>query len=145
MTTDTFTTTGDKPFDFWLINNSKDWAVIPAGTIKGFDEDLPIRLQVGNKGFGQKHIEFRHSHWLKKITKTVQEALATKLGQSGSIYTTEEDNKLKIMMRVSPDSLLVIRHVSNRQGNFFTVVSLYYKNERVDGDYVGRYESKFKC
>lgn len=145
MTTDTFTKTGDTPFDYWLINSNRDWAVIPAGTIEGFDEDLPIRLQVGDKGFGQKHIEFRHGHWLKKIKKTVQEALSTKLGQSGNIFTTEEDNKLKIMMRVSPDSLLIIRYVPNKQGNFFTVVSLYYKNERVDGDHVGRYESRFKC
>ncbi len=47
-------------------------------------------------------------------------------------------------MRVNPDSLLVLRYTENKAGNFLTVVSLYFKNERVDGENIGRYISSFK-
>ena len=140
----TYTGTGTHKFDFWEINGNRDWAVIPAGTMVNFDEDLPIRLQVGHRGFGQIHIEHRHGHWLKKIKKSLQEALSFKLSQPGTIYTTEENNKIKIMMRVNPDSLLVLRYTENKAGNFLTVVSLYFKNERVDGENIGRYIYSFK-
>ncbi len=139
-----FSKEGDDRFTFWTVNASKDWAIIPANTLKGFPEERPIRLQVGTKTWGQTHIEFRHSMWLKKIDKTVQEALFLKLAQSGSVYSTEDDNKIKIMMRIAPDSLLVLRLVNNKHGDFLTVVSLYYKNERVDGDALGRYKSTFQ-
>ncbi|GLS83258.1 hypothetical protein [Paraferrimonas haliotis] len=144
MPTDTFTVTGNNKYDYWLVNGRRDWAVIPSGTITGFDEDLPIRLQVGHAGFGQIHIEKRHRHWLRKINKSLQEVLALKLAQPGTIYSTEEDRKIKIAMRLSPDALLILRLTPHRYGNFLTVVSLYIRNGKLDGDILGRYCSSFK-
>ncbi|GAA6167065.1 hypothetical protein [Sessilibacter corallicola] len=136
---------GNKERDFWLINGQRDWATVPDGKINGFNGDLPIRLQVGNFGWGKKHIEKRHGHWLAKLGRTLAEVLHEKLGQPGQIYSTEENDKIKIMMRLSPDALLVLRHVRHREyGDFFTVVTLYKQTGHIDGESIGRYDSSFR-
>ena len=138
-----FSDEGDAPFDYVLLNNQRNWAVIPAGTFQGFDEELPIRLQVGNKFFGREHIIYRHSRWLAKHQKTVEEMLHTKLNHSGTVYTTDKEAKIKINMRISPDALVVLAHIKTKHDSFFSVISLYYKNEYIDGEDIGRYLPEF--
>jgi hypothetical protein len=138
-----FSQEGHGRHSYLLVNNSRDWAIIPAGTLKGFAQTLPIRLQVGTKAWGKLHIEFAHGNWLKKIGKTVEEALYTKLSQSGTVFTTESEDKIKIIMRLPPDAILVLRYTKHSEGDFFTVVTLYLKNNKVDGEAIGRYLSSF--
>lgn len=140
-----FSQTGSKKRDFWLIDGQKDWAIIPNGTINGFNQDLPVRLQVGDLSWGQKHIDNKHRHWLEKLNKSLADTLYLKLGQSGQIYSTEDDCKIKIMMYINPGALLVLRHVQDdKDGDFFTVVTLYKQNKRLDGESLGRYLYTFR-
>lgn len=132
-------------YDFWLLSQQKDWAVIPSGVVKGFDEDLPIRLQTGNVTWGKVHIERRHGHWLQRLDRSLFQLLYEKLGQPGQFYSTEEDNKIKIAMRLAPDALLVLRYIHNqRYGPFFTVTTLYQLSHAIDGQNIGRYLSEFR-
>lgn len=136
---------GNNKWSFWLLDERIDWAVVPAGIIKGFDEELPIRLQVGTPAWGKVHIENRHSRWLASKSMCACEMLYKKLGQSGQIFSTEENGKIKIMMRIAPDALLVLRYVNTGKSEpFFTVVTLYYHNQHLDGESLGRYVYKFR-
>jgi hypothetical protein len=38
--------------DYWLVDGSRDFSLLPANTITGWDIDLPIRLHVGNVAYG---------------------------------------------------------------------------------------------
>ena len=134
------------PYDFWLWSQQRDWAVIPAGTIRGFNEDLPIRLQTGTFSWGKVHIERRHGHWLNRLNRSLFELLHEKLGQPGQFYSTEEDSKIKIAMRLAPDALLVLRYIDNRRyGAFLTVTTMYQLNHAIDGENLGRYLSEFRA
>ncbi|MCP4702650.1 MAG: hypothetical protein GY862_38185 [Gammaproteobacteria bacterium] len=139
-----FEPSGSRKRDCWLVNDSIDWAVIPSGTIDGFCQDMPVRLQIGDPSWGQRHIENKHGHWLRKLGKSVAEVLYIKLGQPGQIYSTEQGNKIKIIMRINPDSLLILRHAHQKNTNFFTVTSLYKYNGHLDGENIGRYLSRFR-
>lgn len=139
----TFTVQGTKYFHFWERKGNIDLSIIPKGTIREVDIDLPIRLQVGNPSFGYQHIEKKHSRHFGDLS--THEFIYNKLGQSGTIYTTEEESKLKILLRVSPSSLLVLRMVDhNSLGWFLTIVSIYPKEGRVDGKEIGRYISDYR-
>ena len=139
-----FRETGGKAHDFILVDDKIDWALIPAGTFEGFDVDLPIRLQVGNPAFGKQHIIKRHSRWLDKHQKSVEEMLFEKLGSSGQVWTTEEDDKIKIMMSVAPDAVLVLKLIHTKTDSFFSVTTIYHKRGSVDGSRIGRYVSSFR-
>lgn len=142
-----FTKTGTErynPYDFWLIDSERNWAVIPAGTIDGFGVDIPICLQAGSSKWGKSHIEKRHGHWLTQRNKTVCELLHTKLGQPGAFYSSEEGNKIKLIMRVAPDALIVLRHIEKRDEEFFTVTTMYQIPRHIDGSEIGRYFSSFR-
>ncbi|HPE60586.1 MAG TPA: hypothetical protein PLB10_09630 [Thiolinea sp.] len=141
-----FTSTGNNHhFDFWMVNKQRYWAVIPPETIHGFSSELPICLQSGTASWGKKHIEHRHKHWLEKQQKTVCELLYEKLGQPGSFFSSEEANKVKLVMRLAPDSLLILRHVENRTyGDFLTVTTMYQVPRHIDGTGIGRYVSEYR-
>lgn len=142
-----FTKTGTERhniFDFWLVDNKKDWAIIPSGTIRGISIDMPIRLQTGKVSWGKTHIEKRHGNELKQIKMTVCELLHKKLGQPGSFYSSEEENKIKLVMRLAPDTLVILRHIETRYEEFFTVTTMYRIPRSIDGSEVGRYFSSFR-
>ena len=140
---DNFSTTGGHKFDYWLINSKKDWAVIPANTIEGFDRDIPIRLQKGTKSFGQEHIHIKHGRWLHKHKLSLTELLSLKLAQPGIFYSTKHENKIKLMMRLTPDTLIVLRYEKS-DGGFFTIVTMYKKRGSVKGHKIGLYHPDFK-
>ena len=139
-----FRETGGKAHDFILVDDKIDWAVIPGGTLDGFNVDLPIRLQVGNPAFGKQHIINRHSPWLDKHQKSVEEMLFEKLGSPGQVWTTEEDDKIKIMMSLAPDAVLVLKLINTKKDSFFSVTTIYHKRGSVDGSRIGRYISSFR-
>ena len=142
-----FTKTGTERsnlFDFWLVDNRKDWAIIPSGTIRGLSVDMPIRLQTGEFSWGKTHIEKKHGYELKQLGMTVFELLYKKLGQPGSFYSSEEENKIKLVMRLAPDTLVILRQIETRHEEFFTVTTMYRIPRSIDGSEIGRYFSSFR-
>lgn len=150
---------GNEKFDFWLINGIKNFAVIPANTIKDINSDIPvhnnipIRLQVGNKMFGEKHIVDKHSHWIDDLVNKkyivsqenqVAELVWLKLGQNGTIYSTETSKKIKLMMKISPDALMVPHYTEVEHEIFFTIATLYKTTNPIDGTQIRRYLSRFR-
>lgn len=131
-------------YDFWLVDAKKDWAIIPSGTIRGLNTDMPIRLQAGTFKWGKSHIEKKHGYWLKQQGKSVCELLHAKLGQPGAFYSSEEDDKVKLVMRVAPDALIILRQIETRYEEFFTVTTMYQVPRHIDGSEVGRYFSSFR-
>ena len=65
---DRFTIKGDEedPDSFWLIDGSEDFAIIPGNTISGIPNDIPIKLNVGDQSFGERHVSIRHNLWVKR-------------------------------------------------------------------------------
>lgn len=140
-----FSSTGDHHRDFWMVNNQQHWAIIPDGTLAGFTGDLPICLQTGTPGWGKIHIERNHGGWLQRQGTTVCDLLYKKLGQPGTFYSTEEDNKLKLVMRLSPDALLAFRHIRHYHlGDFLTIITMYRVPRHIDGSEIGRYLSEYR-
>lgn len=147
-----FTQQGNKWFDFWLINGQTNFALIPPNVIpeykiEGFDNACAasVRLQNGKKpSFGYEHILFKHGAWAKKLASSIPELIYIKLGQSGDIYLTEHQNKVKILLRVNPSALMVLNYIE--KGNFFSVVTLYNQRSSVlDGEKIGRYLGSYRC
>lgn len=140
-----FEMTGNKKRDYWLKDGECDWVTIPAGVIEhdGFrDLDLPIRLHVGDASWGERHISRKHNAWLKKNEKTAPEMLDFKLRQSGTIYCTEDDEKIKIFLSLLPGSLLVLRLSGNSSQQYLSVVTMYnYSGRTLDGSRIGRYRN----
>jgi len=132
-----FTKSGEGAYDFWLIDGSPNFAVIPAGVIPQLTENTPIRLQNGNTWFGARHILKRHRPWLVKHQPNgcVATLAHRKLSQIGRVYSTEEDNKLSFAMRVHPEALMILRH----EKDFLTIVSMYLKQSQIEGTEILRY------
>ena len=124
-------------YDFWMANGSPNFGVIVGGVQGITDEDAPICLQRGDLTFGAHHIDTKHGHWVKSLKSTAPELVWRKCRHSGSIYSTEEAEKGKIWMPISPAALLVLRYVPNK--NFWTVVSLYFHEGKLDGEKIGHY------
>lgn len=141
-----FTKSGNEPENFWLVDGSPDFSIMPANTMSMFPEQLPIRLHVGDKSYGQVHTE---KHWDSKKAgrRTVPELIHHKLGQGGMIYCTEKDSKIKITMNLTPGGLLVMEHRYQKNGYqreyYFSVTTFYGPMRRaVDGQVIGRYEGR---
>ncbi len=103
---------------------------------------VPIRLRVGTIAYGQVHIQKRHGHWVSRMGKSVPEFVYEKLGQPGKIYCTEVDEKVKISIRLSPASLLILSLISDGGQGHFSVTSIYNHPARLDGLVIGRYPGK---
>lgn len=144
-----FTKEGDKWFHHWLINGQRDFALIPAGVMRGFDVDLPVRLQNGNPySFGYTHIEKRMK-WVKSISEGIPELIYAKLGQSGQVWSTELESKIKIVMQLAPEAMLVLTEQDRtRQGGdrYLSVTTIYNPrgSAHLDGELIGRYQSEFR-
>ena len=141
-----FTKTGATARDFWLADNSATFAVFPANTISLFNRDLPIRLHVGNQAYGACHIE---KHWVPKTARqrTIPELIYHKLGQSGTIYNTENSKKLKITMGLSPGGLMVMEYryqqLDEQTDEYLSITTFYGpQRSRVDGMVIGRYPGR---
>lgn len=137
-----FLVQGVEKYDFYTVNGSMDWAIVPAGTIKYLNQETPIRVQVGDYSWGYIHTAHKHRDFLSKNKSTLEELFYKKLGQSGSIYSTEEDKKFKISMRLSPSVIVLLRYIP--KGEFLTLVTMYQLNRRLDGIELGRYRSEFR-
>jgi hypothetical protein len=125
-----------------MAGNSANFGVI-AGGVKGItDQSAPIRLQRGDLTFGACHIDDRHGHWVRKMKCNTPELVWRKCRQPGSIYSTEESEKGKIWMPIQPAALMVLRYVAAM--NFWTVVSLYFHEGRLDGEKLGEYTDNMK-
>ncbi|MNO64850.1 hypothetical protein D3C76_555870 [compost metagenome] len=122
---------------FWLINGSPDFAVIPAGTLPGFDVDMPIRLPVGDNKFGAAHILNKHYHWVMKAQPSgcVATLVHRKLSQPGRIFTTDSSDKLALVMRVAPDAFMVLKKIPD----FFSITTLYVRPRQTEGVELARY------
>ena len=128
-------------YEFWLINDSPDFGLIKGGVFGITRLDAPIRLQRGDGWFGEAHIQLKHSIWIKKNGLFIPELVWNKCRQPGIIYSTEELHKGKIMLPLSPSSLMVLRYIP--KGNFWTVVTLYPHEGVIDGLELGRYSDAF--
>lgn len=126
-----------KKFDFYTFIGESNLATIPAGTHPMQPSDAPVRLQRGDFGWGAIHIARDHGHWLDRNKMQVHEMVWAKLQHPGGIYNTEEVDKLKISLRISPSALLILRFIPRYQ--FFTVVSLYLHPDELDGEHIGQY------
>lgn len=134
-----FTVTDSSWRGLWLTDGSPNLAFFPMGLKEGCG-GLPIRLHVGNVGFGHHHIALKHSHWYKRIGKTIPELIYEKLQQAGYIYLTEAGGKLKISLRITPETLILmeLRHLD--QEGYFSIVTAYSHPSRLDGESLGRYK-----
>jgi hypothetical protein len=126
--------------DFWTVNGSRDFAYLPSGATPVSEKPIPVRLQRGdaNAQWGHDHILADHSQWVKETGKCLPLLVLTKLSQPGGIYSTEVESKFKIRITLGPNALLVLKYVPGFDA-FFGVTSLYYRNSKVDGTYIGKF------
>jgi len=136
-----FTNTGTKKNDLWLANGSKNFSILPANTIPSIKTDTPIWLKVGDKLFGEKHIQKRHYHWVQKNGLSVPELVHLKLGHHGNIYCSESDSKIKVNLALNPSALLILEFIESNTPHF-SVTTLYYHNGQLDGHKIGRYKGR---
>ena len=141
----TFTKTGDDESDFWHLDGSATFSIFPANTVPMFNRDLPIRLHVGNLTYGQVHTE---KHWNFKTAgnRTVPQLIHFKLGQSGNVYATEKEKKVKITMGITPGGLMVMEYryqkIEERLDEYLSVITFYGPQRKVDGTIIGRYQGR---
>lgn len=62
-----------------------------------------------------------------------------KLQQSGKVFSTEQNDKTKVSMTVSPSALLVLKFVPRYE--CLTVVTIYSQQGRLDGELLGHYKA----
>lgn len=124
-------------YDCWLANGSPDFGVIKGGIPGIAEADAPIRLQRGDNWFGATHIALRHRHWVEKQKATVPALVWQKCRQPGHLYSAEEPSKGKIWLPVIPSALMLLRYIPAR--NFWSVITLYFHEGALDGEYLGRY------
>jgi hypothetical protein len=137
-----FTVSGNKHNDLWLVNDSPVFAMFPKGIVAGIDEDVPIYLKVGEPSYGERHILKRHFRWVtQQKFKSVAELVYCKLGQPGEVYCTEVEAKLKIMMRLKPSAMLVLQ-LYTKPLVHFSVTTVYYHQNALDGAMLGRYPGR---
>lgn len=138
-----FKPTGTKKNDVWLVDGSRDFAIFPANIIPDIKADTPIWLKVGDNYFGETHIRTKHYHWVNIHKKSVPELVHFKLGQSGNIYCTETNSKLKISLSLTPGALLVLELIVSNTDPHFSVITLYaHPNRQLDGQSLGRYRGR---
>lgn len=155
---------GQKPkqSNLWLVDEKKDWAFIKGKLADKLEipDGTPIRLLEGNeRSFGAKHVykkerrkniqDILRKHPSTKeryneICKTdtyAAEYVWLKLNSSGTVYTTEAEDKTKIALSMNPSSLLILTK-QDREDLFYSITSLIPRpNHNLDGKSLGRYSS----
>jgi len=134
-------TTGERRNDYYLVNGSTNFAVIPKGKIRGIDEDMPIRLPQGDdKKFGARHIRYKRQSWIEEVEETgcVARFLWKKLQGNGDLYAVE-DERMTIHLRITPSILVILK----KQQGFFSITTAYYTNrspkQKPERKYLGRH------
>lgn len=132
-----FSVTGTHKKDYYLINGSPDFAVIPAGVIRGVDQEMPIRLPYGDTTFGAQHIISRHGKWVKdnEPNGCVATLVWQKLLQRGSMFV-ELESKLNLSLKLNPSALLILKHLDG----FYSVTTLYHHQRPAKGQLIGTYK-----
>jgi hypothetical protein len=136
-----FTQTGTHASDLWLVDGSPDFAIFPSGTIESITEDTPIHLKVGTPAYGAIHIQKRERWYKQHGFESAAAFVYFKLSHSGPIYTTEVETKIKIMMRLNPNALLVLEHFTRGRPHF-SVTTIYQSSSPLDGEFIGRYPGR---
>lgn len=134
-----FSTTGHQPWDCWLADGDRAFGYLPGGLLPGVNQACPIWLKVGTEAYGERHITKRHGHWVERQGMGVPELVFAKLGQSGVIYTTEREGKLKINLRLAPASLMVLDWMGQHAHPHYSVTTLFAHPRNLDGSIIGRY------
>jgi hypothetical protein len=132
-----FTQSGTGQYDYWLIDGGENFSLLPANTIPGIVNDMPIRLQVGDGRFGSTHITARHGKWMQRYQPDgcVATFIHKKLSSSGKIIQLVEDNKIGLALTLTPNASLILRNI----GDFFSVTTIYYRSSPLEGDVIARY------
>lgn len=132
-----FTTTGTNKKDYYLINGSPDFSVIPPGVIRGIDMPMPIRLPYGDPSFGAQHIMLRHGKWVmdNEPTGCVATLVWQKLSQRGAMYV-EQQTKLNLSLKINPSALLILKQLDG----FYSVTTLYHHQRPAKGQMLGTYQ-----
>lgn len=132
-----FTTTGTHKKDYYLLNGSPDFAVIPGDVIKGISSPMPVRLPYGDGLFGAQHIMGKHGKWVRdnEPTACVATLVWRKLSQRGSIFI-EDQSKLNLSLKISPSALLILKQLDG----FYSVTTLYHHQRPTKGQLQGTYQ-----
>lgn len=144
-----FIASGTTKDDYWLVDGHKDFSILPANTITGWDIDLPIRLHVGNVAFGQIHMQ-KHVYELKdRMKRSIPELVYYKLGQGADIYNTENSRKIKLKFGLTPNALICMERRFLELGGgkideYLSMVTIYPPRGQLDGHSIGRYDSSFQ-
>lgn len=137
--------------DHILLNGSRDWGMIPKGTIQDIDFDLPVRVLVGNRGFGYKHILGYPDRkiWMEGLADSVENFIHMKLGHSGDIFETDgriNQTRIKVAMRSAPSTLLIFEVIgSDSPDPYLSFVTAYQFNRTIREYKIGRYLWKFRA
>jgi hypothetical protein len=140
-----FIATGPTEDDYWLVNGSKEFSILPANTITGWDIDLPIRLHVGNVAYGQIHMQ-KHVYQIKdRLKRSIPELVHYKLGQGATIYNTEKSTKIKLKFGLVPGALIVMerRYMwldDGKKDEYLSMTTIYPPWRPLDGEPIGRYD-----
>jgi len=137
-----FTVTGDDRDDWWCVDGSPNFTILPASIIQTLSINAPVWLKVGTPDYGVNHILARHSNWVNEHKMSVPELVYLKLGQSGDIYCTERNSKLKLSLAIHPQALVVLDLIKNCDTTHFSVTTIYGHNRGLDGDRIGRYPGR---
>ncbi|MBB3227849.1 hypothetical protein FHW69_002481 [Luteibacter sp. Sphag1AF] len=124
--------------EFWTVNGSPDFGMMPAGSLPFLTEDAPIRLFLGDREWGAEHIKHRHGPWLKKCKRTVPQMLWDKCGQVGKVYQSRGD--FSVHMTLSPSCLMILKYFPLL--NFFSVTTIYEYTRSVYDTEIGRYSGR---
>lgn len=149
-------------FDYWLIDGQKNLSCVKGKVAKaiGVPDGTPIRLHAGKiQTFGAEHVyhpkrRVQIDNILKKDISTASrfkeislsrtqapEYVWLKLQQSGSVYSTESDDKSQIVLQRAPSGWMFM-NVSrfNPDDIYLSIVTLYPKqSSNIDGKNLGRY------
>lgn len=137
-----FLQTGTAKEDFWLVNDSRDFGLMPP--IDDIPE-LPIRLHVGTPDFGEIHLKKHQNKWPQYMLKwPPAKILHLKLSSSGSVFMTESKSKLKVALFLSPAALLVVQHrylyLEGVKEFYWSVISLHPRDlAKLDGNVICKY------
>jgi hypothetical protein len=146
----TFFATGSDVDDYWLVDGSKDFSILPANTITGWTIDLPIRMHVGRyESHGHIHMERHRDQFRDRMKRTIPELVHYKLGHGAAIFDTDKDVKKLFQFGTKFEAFLFVERryaklPSGALDEYLSMVSFYppRPNQKRDpNDAIARYDS----
>ncbi|ELI6428066.1 hypothetical protein RRM58_003344 [Vibrio harveyi] len=162
------TTKGKKAnqYDYWLVDGRKNWSCVKGRVAKELNvpDATPIRLHVGKiQTFGAEHVyhpkrRIAIDNILKKAPDTSQrfqnillsktqapEYVWLKLQQSGTCYSTEDDDKTQLVLQRAPSGWMFMSvNRRNPDDIYLSIITLYPKqSSKIEGTDIGRYLSSW--